>query len=113
MDHQRRPECATGASAGGRAVKAVVPLNKLTLAVREHVLPIWGIDFDDPERSSYFVSGSTGALLERRNVSWRIWDFLWMLHNMDYVDRTSFNHSLIIMVGFACLVGDHGALSPV
>jgi hypothetical protein len=24
-----------------------------------------------------------------------------MLHNMDYAERTSFNHPLIIMVGFA------------
>jgi uncharacterized iron-regulated membrane protein len=92
---------ATAAYAGGGAVKAVVPLSKLTLAVREHELPVWRIDFDDPDRSSYYVSGSTGALLERRNESWRIWDFLWMLHNMDYVDRTSFNHPLIIIVGFA------------
>ena len=92
---------ATADYAGGGPVKAVVPLSKLTLAVREHELPIWRVDFDDPDRSSYFVSGSTGALLERRNDSWRVWDFLWMLHNMDYLDRTSFNHPLIITVGFA------------
>ena len=42
-----------------------------------------------------------GELLERRNDSWRWWDFFCMLHNMDYTKRTSFNHPLIIMVGFA------------
>ena len=79
----------------------VVPLTELTLAVREHELPIWRVDFADEKRSSYYVSGTTGAVLERRNDSWRWWDFFWMLHNMDYAKRTSFNHPLIIMVGFA------------
>ena len=77
------------------------PLSELTLAVREHELPIWRVDFADQKNSSYYVSGTTGELLERRNNSWRLWDFFWMLHNMDYAQRTSFNHPLIIMVGFA------------
>lgn len=76
-------------------------LDELTLAVREHELPIWQADFTDSKDSSYYVSGTTGAVLERRNDSWRWWDFFWMLHNMDYANRTSFNHPLIVMVGVA------------
>ena len=80
---------------------SVTALKELTLPVREHELPIWQINFRDDANSSYYVSGTTGAILERRNDSWRWWDFFWMLHNMDYAKRTSFNHPLIIMVGFA------------
>jgi len=76
-------------------------LGELTLAVREHQLPVWQVDFRDDVNSSYYVSGTTGEILERRNDSWRWWDFFWMLHNMDYAKRTSFNHPLIIMVGFS------------
>jgi len=79
----------------------VAPMTEVTLAVREHQLPIWKVDFADDKASTYYVSGETGEVLERRNDSWRWWDFFWMLHNMDYSDRTSFNHPLIIMVGFA------------
>ena len=79
----------------------MTPLNELTLAVREHQLPIWQVEFRDEQHSSYYVSGSTGAILERRNDTWRWWDFFWMLHNMDYADRSSFNHPLIITVGIA------------
>ena len=46
-------------------VKAVVPLSKLTFAVRTHQLPIWRVDFNDARNSSYYVSGTTGELLER------------------------------------------------
>lgn len=86
---------------GGLAPTRVTPLTEVTLAVRGHQLPIWRADFTDEKHNSYYVSGTTGAVLERRNDSWRWWDFFWMLHNMDYADRTSFNHPLIIMVGFA------------
>jgi uncharacterized iron-regulated membrane protein len=92
---------ASAAHTTGAAVKKVAALKKLTLAVREHELPIWQVDFRDDENSSYYVSGKTGEVLERRNDSWRWWDFFWMLHNMDYAKRTSFNHPLIITVGFA------------
>ena len=82
-------------------VARVEGLSELSLAVREHQLPIWRVDFRDSQNSSYYVSGTTGELLERRNDTWRWWDFFWMLHNMDYAERTSFNHPLIITVGFA------------
>jgi hypothetical protein len=82
-------------------VDRVTPMADLTFAVREHELPIWQVDFRDERHSSYYVSGSTGAILERRNDTWRWWDFFWMLHNMDYAERTSFNHPLIVTVGIA------------
>ena len=92
---------ARAAHPEGAAVRSAMPLKELTLAVREHQLPIWQVDFNDARNGSYYVSGSTGEILERRNDTWRWWDFFWMLHNMDYADRTSFNHPLIITVGFA------------
>ena len=96
-------QVAAAAHPGGSPVKRVESLDKLSLAVREHKLPIWRVDFGDEQRSSYYVSATTGALLERRNDTWRVWDFFWMLHNMDYVNRTSFNHPLIITIGFAAV----------
>ena len=101
IDRGAAVSIARAAHPEGASPTQVTPLSVLTLAVREHELPIWRIDFADEKRSSYYVSGTTGELLERRNDSWRWWDFFWMLHNMDYAKRTSFNHPLIITVGFA------------
>lgn len=84
-------------------IRQVSQLDELTLPVREHELPIWRVDFADDENNIYYVSGSTGLLLERRNDTWRLWDFFWMLHNMDYANRTSFNHPLIIMMAVATM----------
>lgn len=94
---------AEAAYAGAGKVEAVVPLSELELAVRTHELPIWRIDFADAENSSFYVSAATGKLLERRNDTWRTWDFFWMLHNMDYVNRTSFNHPVIVVLAFGTI----------
>ena len=101
IDRDAAAWIASAAHPEGASPTQVRPLAKLTLAVREHQLPIWQVDFADAKHSSYYVSGTTGELLERRNDSWRWWDFFWMLHNMDYANRISFNHPLIITVGFA------------
>ncbi len=89
------------AAHGKASAKRVQSLPQLSLAVRDHSLPIWKVDFSDAAKSNYYVSASTGEILERRNETWRWWDFFWMLHNMDYAQRTSFNHPLIITVGIA------------
>ena len=101
VDQATAASIARAAHPEGAAIRSATPLKELTLAVREHELPIWQVDFNDARNSSYYVSGSTGELLERRNDTWRWWDFFWMLHNMDYSKRTSFNHPLIITVAFA------------
>ena len=101
IDRSSAAAIATAMHPEGASPVRVGPLSELTLAVREHELPIWRVDFADEKRSSYYVSGTTGEILERRNDSWRWWDFFWMLHNMDYAERTSFNHPLIITIGFA------------
>lgn len=86
---------------GGAKIVRVEPLREITLAVRRHTLPIWRVDFADEVNSAYYVSAETGDLLERRNDSWRWWDFFWMLHNMDYWERESFNHPLIVIAAIA------------
>ncbi len=101
IDRYSAAALASEAHPAGAAVVQVTSLTGVALAVREHELPIWRVDFRDEPNSSYYVSGTTGAILERRNDTWRWWDFFWMLHNMDYLERSSFNHPLIITVGFA------------
>jgi len=101
IDRQAAAAIAGAAHPTGARLTRVTALREVGLAVREHELPIWQVDFRDDANSSYYISGTTGAILERRNDSWRLWDFFWMLHNMDYSERTSFNHPLIITVGFA------------
>lgn len=58
--------------------------------------PSWRVSFDDGEGTRLYVNAETGVIDARRNDMWRLFDFLWMLHIMDYEEREDFNHPLII-----------------
>ncbi len=57
--------------------------------------PIWRAEFSDPDETRLYISPQTGEVLARRNRVWRIYDFFWMLHIMDYDARENFNNPLI------------------
>ena len=58
----------------------------------------WKVSFSDDVNTSLYISASSGDILERRNSYWRVRDFFWMLHIMDYSNREDFNNPLIIFV---------------
>lgn len=58
-------------------------------------LPAWQIDFDHGSRTSLYISADRGIITARRNVQWRVFDFFWMLHTMDYQGRDNFNTWLL------------------
>ena len=57
--------------------------------------PVWRADFDDRLRTRLYISPDTGAVTARRNDVWRVYDFFWMLHIMDYGARENFNNPLL------------------
>jgi uncharacterized iron-regulated membrane protein len=67
-------------------------------------LPVWQITFADEEETHLFVSPSRGRIVARRNATWRLFDFFWMLHIMDYDEREDFNHPLLILSSIAALI---------
>jgi len=58
-------------------------------------LPLWRIDFDDRYSTTFYIDPLNGRLVTRRHQYWRIFDFLWMLHIMDYVNRDD-AHNLLL-----------------
>lgn len=62
--------------------------------------PVWRIDFDDNAQSSFYISPHDGNLKAVRGNIWRVYDFLWMLHIMDYSERKNFNHWWLVVAAF-------------
>jgi hypothetical protein len=58
-------------------------------------LPLWRVDFDDAWGSSFYIEPVTGNFVSRRHTLWRVFDFLWMLHIMDYDERDDVNNNLL------------------
>lgn len=58
---------------------------------RERLLPAYVISYATDESLKAYVSITDGKFQTVRHRDWRIFDFLWMTHTMDYQGRDDFN----------------------
>ena len=58
--------------------------------------PLWRVDFDDAERTTFYLSPDTGEVVSRRSNVWRVYDLFWRIHILDFKTGDNFNHPLII-----------------
>ena len=72
--------------------------------IQTRPLPLWQVTFDDTITTTFYISPTTGELVTRRHSFWRLYDFLWMFHIMDYENRSDINNNLLrvaAIFGFA------------
>ena len=62
---------------------------------RGQPLPAWAVHFGDNEGATAYVAAEMGHVVRIRNDRWRVFDFLWMLHTMDFVGRDDFNNLVL------------------
>lgn len=59
-------------------------------------LPAWRVDFTTANRSIY-VAADTGQVTSRRSTLWRVFDFLWSLHILDFKEHEDINNPLLVV----------------
>jgi hypothetical protein len=96
LDADTAGEVARRDYAGPGTVARVILQEEPLLEIRGRDLPQWRVEFDDSRNTTVYVSPQTGKVTGRRNKIWRVYDFFWMLHIMDYSERDDFNHPLLI-----------------
>lgn len=62
---------------------------------REKPLPAYAVTLSHPSNTTVYVSAELGTVQSYRNNTWRIFDFLWMLHVMDFENRDNINNWLL------------------
>lgn len=72
-------------------------LDEVPAEVRGRPAPIWQVQLADDDNSRIYLSPVSGQVLAKRTDTWRLFDFFWMLHIMDYDERSDFNHPLLII----------------
>ncbi len=75
--------------------------SKPPVEFRNGVLPAYRVEIHHPKQPRLYIDARTGQVVSRRNRLWRVFDFFWMLHTMDYGGRDDFNHPLL--TGFSVL----------
>jgi hypothetical protein len=63
--------------------------------IRGRKPPLWRVEFDHWNKPTFYLSPVTGEVVSRRHELWRIFDFVWMLHIMDYDERENVNNLLL------------------
>lgn len=58
--------------------------------------PLWRVDFDDADRTAFYMVPETGEVVSRRTNVWRFYDFFFRIHVMNFGHEASFNHPLVI-----------------
>jgi hypothetical protein len=66
-------------------------------------LPAWRVNFPTANRSIY-VAADTGLVTSRRSTLWRVFDFLWALHILDFEEHQDINNPLLIVTSALGLV---------
>lgn len=62
---------------------------------RSGELPAYAVSFEHPSKTTVYVATELGTVQKFRNDKWRVFDFLWMLHTMDYEGRDNFGNVLL------------------
>ena len=67
-------------------------------------LPIFKVATSTTDNINVYVDAFTGEVTAIRSDSWRIWDFLWGAHIIDYSERENINNFLIKILSILALL---------
>jgi hypothetical protein len=95
LPEARIREAATALYQGDAPLQGATLLHEAPQEVATRPVPMWQVRFADSGNTALYLSPDTGELLAKRHTLWRVFDFVWMLHIMDYESRTDVNNTLL------------------
>ncbi len=100
--------------AGDANIKSVQLLEKYPAELGGANRSIWQVEYDDWLVSRLYFVPETGELKRKRTDLWRLFDFFWMLHILDFDTRENVNNNLLtiaitlsvllVIAGFSLLI---------
>ena len=86
---------ASGIYTGDDAIVSAALITEIPGEIRGRKPPLWRVEFDHWNKPTLYFSPATGELVSRRHELWRIFDFVWMFHIMDFDERENVNNPLL------------------
>lgn len=78
--------------------------------LRSSALPAWQISFDDFASPTLYVSATSGKIVGKRHEFWRLFDWIFRFHVMDYQDSEVDNTLLFTFAFFGIFAGLSGLI---
>lgn len=95
---------ATGIYTGTERIRSIELIDTIPGEIRGRAPPLWRVEFDHWNKPTFYLSPVTGELVSRRHELWRAFDFLWMLHIMDYKERENVNNAILRVFTWGALL---------
>lgn len=95
LDEAAARDRAISHFAGDGGVTKVELLEVAPSEIKGRQVPIWRVEFAGAWKPTLYISPQTGELVAKRHDLWRIFDFVWMFHIMDYEERENVNNLLL------------------
>jgi uncharacterized iron-regulated membrane protein len=89
---------------GTEAIASAKLITEIPSEIRGRKPPLWRVEFANWNKPTLYFSPSTGELVSRRHELWRVFDFVWMLHIMDYDERENVNNTLLRVFTWGALL---------
>jgi len=103
IDETLAREIATGRYAGSGELTdqhlVETPPREAGLAV-----PAWRFEFGPADPATLYINSQTGELRAVRTTLWRVYDFFWGVHIMDWSTRENFNSWWIKVTAFIAIL---------
>ncbi len=99
--------------AGDGVFSSIEYLNKTPSEAGGGAGPIWAAQFNDKEKTTLYIDPNAAKVTKSRSTRWRLFDFFFKLHVMDYDDGEDFDSlhlkvismiaMLVVLSGFTLL----------
>ncbi|TPH18510.1 PepSY domain-containing protein [Litorilituus lipolyticus] len=73
-------------------------------------LPVWRIDIDDAANPTLYVSAHSGKVITKRHSYWRVFDWMFAFHVMDYIEESADNWLLLCVSVIASIASFFGLI---
>jgi len=80
---------------GDEPIASAALIKEIPGEIRGRKPPLWRVEFDHWNQPTLYFSPTTGELISRRHELWRVFDFVWMFHIMDFDERENVNNPLL------------------
>ena len=96
-------------SGDGQIQEVELLLENPPFELNPRALPAWRVNFDNFGAPSIYVSAQSGLLVGKRHEFWRLFDWMFRFHIMDYGDAEEIDNMLLFWITLfgiaACILG--------
>lgn len=91
-------------SGDGQIQEAELLINNPPFELSPKHLPAWRVNFDNFGSPSIYVSAHSGQLVGKRHEFWRLFDWMFRFHIMDYGDAEEIDNILLFCITLIAIV---------